>query len=89
MYEVIYTPLARSDLKSIDLKVSRRIISKIDFYSKSKDPLLFAKRLKNPTIGDFRFRIGDYRAIFDLAKNNEIKILLILKVAHRKKVYMD
>jgi mRNA interferase RelE/StbE len=42
-----------------------------------------AKKLINPTLGPWRYRIGDYRIIFDLS-GREIQVL---KVAHRSEVY--
>jgi len=38
--------------------------------------------------GRFRFRIGDYRAIFAIDKSGKIQILMILNVKHRKEIYL-
>lgn len=89
MYKIIYTQKARQDLKSLDNQIYQRIIKKIYEYSLSNNPLSFAKRLQNSPLGTYRFRIGDYRAIFDLDENNNIKILLILTIGHRKEIYDD
>jgi len=37
----------------------------------------------DPRIGQYRFRIGDYRIIFDLADDT----LCVLEVGHRKEIY--
>lgn len=87
MHKVIYTEHARHDLKRLQLKVARKILEKIYFFSQQKNPLSFAKKLKNPDLGQYRFRIGDYRALFDVDKNGRILILIILKIKHRKDVY--
>ncbi|MEK7673032.1 MAG: type II toxin-antitoxin system RelE/ParE family toxin [Patescibacteria group bacterium] len=89
MYKVIYTSKARKDLKNLDLKITKRIIKKIKEYQETPDPLSFAKHLKNSILGSYRFRIGDYRAIFDVDRDGNITILLILKIAHRKDIYND
>ncbi|PIU83448.1 MAG: hypothetical protein COS68_03990 [Elusimicrobia bacterium CG06_land_8_20_14_3_00_38_11] len=34
-------------------------------------------------MGMYRFRVGDYRVIFDVDKNN----IVILRIGHRKKIY--
>jgi mRNA-degrading endonuclease RelE of RelBE toxin-antitoxin system len=47
------------------------------------------QRLQKSPLGPYRFRIGDYRAIFDVDENNNIKILLILTIGHRKDIYDD
>ncbi|MBI5413324.1 type II toxin-antitoxin system RelE/ParE family toxin [Candidatus Peregrinibacteria bacterium] len=87
MYQILYTQSARSDLKKLNVDAIKRILKKIVFFSTQKDPLVFARKLKNHAIGQYRFRIGDYRAIFDMDKNNRIQILIILRIKHRKDVY--
>jgi len=87
MYKVSYTINAEKDLRNMDFKVAQRIIKKIYFFSIQKDPLKFAKRLKNAELGTHRFRIGDYRALFDIDHSGKITLLMILKIKHRKDVY--
>jgi mRNA interferase RelE/StbE len=43
----------------------------------------FAEKLSDPILGEYRFRIGDYRVIFDI-KGSEI---VILRVGHRREIY--
>ena len=86
-YEVIYAKTAIRDLSSLPKQAARRIVDKIRFYRRQPDPLSFAKKLTNLGLGQYRFRIGDYRAIFDVDKNGEIKVLMILRIKHRKDVY--
>lgn len=89
MYKLFYTPSARLDLKALEIKISQRIITKINYYTNTANPLIFAKRLQNSTLGSYRFRIGNYRAIFDLDAKGNIKILVILRIKHRKNIYKD
>jgi mRNA interferase RelE/StbE len=49
----------------------------------SADPLKYAVKLSDPRIGQYRFRIGDYRIIFDLADDT----LYVLEVGHRREIY--
>jgi len=57
---------------------------KYDFKGNSApSPLDFAERLTNFELGEYRFRIGDYRVAFDV----EDDTAKILKVGHRKEVY--
>lgn len=88
-YELLYTKKALEDLKGLEKNVARRIVMKLGFFIEQKDPLSFAKRLKDPRYGEYRFRIGDYRVIFDVDSKGTLKILLILTVKHRKEVYRD
>jgi len=48
-----------------------------------EDPLKYAVRLTESKLGTYRFRIGDYRAIFDL-EGNEI---VVLRLGHRRDIY--
>lgn len=63
--------------------IQKRILVKLDFIFKNSNPLSFAKKLEYFEYGDYRIRIGDYRAIFDV-ENDTAKIL---KVGHRKDIY--
>ncbi len=43
------------------------------------------RQLKNCALADFRLRVGDYRVLFD--KDEERKIIDLLRVLHRSKLY--
>lgn len=87
MHQVFYTDKAREDLKRLERQIAKRIIGKIYFFSLQKDPLVFAKPLNNIELGQYRFRIGDYRALFDIDKKQQVHILSILRIKHRKDIY--
>ncbi len=87
MYKLIYTKRAFSDLASINKDEAKRILDKISYFCRQLDPLKYAKKLKDPKCGTYRFRIGDYRALFDIDKNGNVQILLILTIKHRKDIY--
>lgn len=74
---------AIQDLKRLPKIIQKKILNKLDFYFKSTEPFKFVEVLKDKTLGEFRFRIGDYRAIFDVKNNKAI----ILKIGHRKDIY--
>lgn len=86
-YQVLYTLKAKEDLVGIDKKAAVRILKKINFFVAGGNPLKYAKKLVNFGGETYRFRIGDYRVIFDLDNRGNISILLILKIGHRKEVY--
>lgn len=83
MYSYKFTLEAYKDLKKLPSDIARKIIIKLDFFVNSGKPLSFAQHLINSEIGEYRFRIGDYRVIFDL----EDEIVVILAVGHRKEIY--
>lgn len=86
-FALSYTTVARADLIKIGHNDSRRVVKKLDFWISQSDPLHFAKPLKGGTEKKYRFRVGDYRIIFQVNSAGEITILLILKIAHRREIY--
>lgn len=81
--KIFYTNKAAAQLENLPHLVQKRIIKKMRFYANQKNPLKFAKPLVDYREGEFRFRVGKYRLIFDV-KNNAI---YILKIAKRDKIY--
>lgn len=77
------TPDALRDLQKFSRDVQRRIINKLNFYSRYPNPLVFARQLTNAIAGKFRFRIGDYRIIFNVIQNK----MIIHAIGHRREVY--
>ena len=63
--------------------IQLQIMKKLKFFMSSPDPLYFAEHLNNFDLGEYRFRVGDYRVSFDV-ENDTAKIL---KVAHREDIY--
>jgi len=47
------------------------------------NPLQYAERPTDQELGGYRFRIGDYRAIFDIEGND----IVVLRAGHRKEIY--
>lgn len=62
-----------------------RLIEKIEDFANDVPPTLRANQLVNFQDAQFRYRIVDYRVLFDY--NDELNQLEILKVAHRSEVY--
>lgn len=83
MYNIQFTERGLKDLKRITPETCKRIIAKMIYFSKQLSPLHFADRLINFEIGQYRFRIGDYRVICDI----EGDTILILRVGHRREIY--
>ena len=80
-YKMIFTNRAIKDLKKIDNKMKERIGNKLKIYS--ENPLKFGKKLTDPKIGTYKFKIGDYRVIFDIDDNK----IIVLRLGHRKNIY--
>jgi len=82
MYQLIFRPQAEKDLKKLPANIQLQIIRKLKYFLSAADPLDFASRLKDTDLGSYRFRIGDYRVIFDVEKDT----IIILTLGHRKEI---
>lgn len=80
-----FKPSALRDLKKLPRPVQRRIVQKLDFYIAVADPLEFARPLSDRRYGEYRFRVGDYRIIFDFDKKRQA--IIVLAVGDRKDIY--
>jgi len=70
-------------LSSLPKSVQNRILDKLDFIFENSNPLSFAKKLEYFEYGNYRMRIGDYRASFDVKKD----VAYFLRFGHRKDFY--
>lgn len=76
------TPAFQKNLAALDTSERERIKEKLILLQKAENPLLLAKKLKGYK-DLFRFRVGDYRVVFHLKKNQ----IILLMAAHRKSIY--
>lgn len=83
MVDYQFTKTSLRHFKKLPKDIQIRIIRKLDFFCLQEDPLDFAKILTRSDLGQYRFRIGDYRVAFDL----ENEILVIHDVDNRKDIY--
>ena len=81
--KINYTKSAITDLVSLPNEIQKRIEKKMRFYEKTQNPIRFAERLTDFKDADYRFRIGEYRILFDLIDNS----IFILKIKNRKDIY--
>ncbi|MEK9173499.1 MAG: type II toxin-antitoxin system RelE/ParE family toxin [Patescibacteria group bacterium] len=81
--EIFYTHKAVRDFESLPALVQKRIAEKMRFFAGQGDPLRFAEHLTDYREGEFRFRIGDYRIIFDVVDGR----IYVLKIKKRDKAY--
>jgi mRNA interferase RelE/StbE len=63
-YNLVYTHRAERDIKKLDSSIKNRIGNAL---LKLRDnPLLYSEKLSDPALGTYKFRMGDYRVIFDI-----------------------
>lgn len=83
MIKYFFSRHAEKELFNLPKNVQQKIISKIEFYLQNENPLVYAKHLAGLSDPVFRFRVDDYRVIFDWKKD----YIVILKIGHRKDIY--
>jgi len=81
--KLIFTQSAFRQFQKLNRKIQKRIDEKLRFYFSQQNPLKFAEPLKDFRFGSWRFRIGNYRIIFDVEKDD----IIILRIGHRKDIY--
>ncbi len=81
-YQVLLHPKANNFLENADADLQGRIRNKLRTLNNEPES---GKRLK---YSDFwRLRIGDYRAIYEIDRDNDK--VIVLYIGHRKEVYDD
>ena len=85
-YSVELTKNARKELKKLDSHISLRIT---DWIRKNlegcENPRQFGKALTGNHIGEWSYRVGDYRIIAEI-RDNKI-LILVTTVGHRREIY--
>jgi len=81
MYELIFDKRALRELGRLDDATKNRIWKKLQ--ECKIEPFRFLEPLIK--IRGFKLRVGDYRIILDVRE--EVRILNVLKVGHRKNIY--
>ena len=81
MYDVLFTNKALKQLKKLEEKIQKRIISVLERIKIRPEHYI------TKLVGDtgYKLRVGDYRVIVDI--DNDKLIILVLKVSHRKSIY--
>jgi len=80
-FTLVYTQRASRDIKKLEPSAKVRIGKALLRYQ--EDPLKYADKIKDEKLESYRFRIGDYRVIFDLEGDD----IVILRVGHRRDIY--
>ena len=85
-FRVVFTESARKELKKLD-KYTQKIIllwlqKNLDGCS---DPRIHGKALTANRVGQWRYRVGDYRILASI--EDDKLVILVIAVGHRREVY--
>lgn len=83
-YALELTLDAREDLRKIDKTDAERIIKKLRWLAGNAGQVKH-EALTGQWTGYYRWRIGDYRAIYEL--NHKGRILIVAVIGHRREIY--
>ncbi|EAF6816760.1 type II toxin-antitoxin system RelE/ParE family toxin [Listeria monocytogenes] len=85
-FHVRFEKEAQKVLKKMDRFQAKLILSWIEKHIEgSDDPRRHGKSLVVNRLGQWRYRVGDYRLIAEI-QDNEV-IVLILNIGHRRDIY--
>ncbi|MBN1915691.1 type II toxin-antitoxin system RelE/ParE family toxin [Candidatus Dojkabacteria bacterium] len=84
-YPIKFTRSAIKEAKKLPISIWKRI--KLEIYELSDSPIPSSSKRLNGYKNVYRIRIGSYRVIYEL--KHEIKIVLIVKIGHRRDIYRN
>lgn len=85
-YAVDYTPEAIKELKRLDKYTKKLILSWIEKNLVGcSDPRQHGKGLSANRVGQWRYRVGDYRLIAEI--EDDKVVILVVNVGHRQDIY--
>jgi len=70
-YTLVYTRRAARAIRKLPPSAKKRIGETLLRYK--EDPLHYGKRLVDTSLGNYRFRMGEYRVIFDIEDSEILK----------------
>ena len=83
--KVVLNKKAQKQFERLDSVIKKRVTELFDELELSSNPRSKGKALAGELSGLWRYRVGDYRVVYDIA-DSEMTIYAI-KIAHRKEVY--
>lgn len=85
-YSVEFTQRALKELKKLDRQTATLILGWVrKNLENCENPRLHGKALTANRIGEWRYRVGDYRLIAKI--DDEKIVILVLNIGHRREIY--
>lgn len=84
-WRVEYSPRAAKAMRKLDRPVARRVFDGVERLSTLDDPTAACKALSGQLTGLWRLRVGDYRVILDIRRDEVV--IVAVDLGHRSAVY--
>ena len=84
-FQVVLMPEAQADILRLAPDVQTRVLDKLEWIGQNAELLRHQPLQGAEWSGCFRYRVGDYRILYQMDRPAER--LIILKVGHRREVY--
>lgn len=84
-YRIMVMPQAQADILRLPERMQTRMLSRLAWLAAHAETIPHESLHGEAWKGSFRFRIGDYRVIYQLDRADSR--LIVLKVGHRRDVY--
>jgi mRNA interferase RelE/StbE len=85
-WQIEWDEEALKELKKLGHTASKSLVSYLENrIATDEDPRRFGKALTGDKVGLWRYRVGDYRIICRI--EDEIIVVLVLRVGHRRDIY--
>ncbi|MCX6146133.1 MAG: type II toxin-antitoxin system RelE/ParE family toxin [Candidatus Kapabacteria bacterium] len=81
-----FTRTALKSLKTIPANSAKLIISNLEKLAEDPYSMINVKKLTNYGVS-YRLRVGKYRVLYEIEKDNQISIILIVDILDRKDAY--
>ena len=86
IYHVEYLKSVQKTLEKMDKYTKRILFEWIDKNLEGcSDPRIHGKALSANRVGQWRYRVGDYRIIADIQDSK--LVILVIAVGHRREIY--
>jgi mRNA interferase RelE/StbE len=82
-YHITLARTAEKELSRLPLQIQERVINAIDLLS--ENPRRIGSKKLQGSLHAYRFRIGDYRIIYEIS--DKAKIVDIAHIRHRREAY--
>ena len=84
MYKILWDKGALEDLYTIDKNAAIKLVKKVEEYLR-KDPVNLGKPLTGQFKGLYRYRVGNYRVIYEI--NQQDIVIIVIRIGNRKEAY--